>query len=228
MWRNSNTLVLLAFPFILAVFILWFSVPRLVSSLAPLPSQATFDAIGKGETVSEPAARNALAARKTASGWTADPKAHSEIGSLHLLQAKKAGYASPKGRKFLQASIAAARRSLALSPAQPYAWVRLLQARLALDGPSKDLSPPFTMAVQTSPMERRLVMRRLAIGLSFWVFLDAEAKRQLQSQAVIAARHSPTRLALLAKRHYTLKLVYEALADEPALRQRFNRIYRSL
>ncbi len=228
MWRNSDSLVLLAFPLILALFLLWFSVPRLVSSLTILPSQVTLDAIGMGETVPKTATKGAVAARKTASGWIANPKVHSEIGSLHLLQAKEAGYASPEGRKFLEASIAAEQRSLTLSPAQPYAWVRLLQARLALEGPSKDLSPLFTMAVRTAPTEPRLVMRRLAIGFSFWIFLDTEAKEQLQSQAVIAARHSPTRLALLAKRRYALKLVYEALADEPILRQRFNRIYRSL
>ncbi|MCE2509411.1 MAG: hypothetical protein J4G10_00270 [Alphaproteobacteria bacterium] len=228
MRRNSDTLVLLAFPCILAFFALWFAVPRLISALTVLPSHAALEAVSKGEAVSEGAAKNAIAARKTAAGWVADPKLHAEIGSLHLVQAGKAGYASAEGIQFLKASIAAERRSLTLSPAQPYAWVQLLQARLALEGPSKDLSPLFAMSVETAPTEPRLVMRRLAIGLAIWVHLDPQATEQLRSQILIAAHHAPTRLAELAKKRYALKLVYDSLADEPELRQRLIQSYQGL
>ena len=228
MRRTSDTLVLLAFPFLLALFALWFSVPRLVSAVTLLPSQATLEAVGKGETISERAVKNAISGRKAAAGWVADPGTFAEIGSLHLVEAERAGYDTPEGTRLLEASIAAERQSLSLSPAQPYAWVQLFQARIALEGPSEDLSRIFTMSVKTAPTEPPLVMRRLELGLAIWFFLNPEATESLRSQAVIAAQHFPTRLAELAKKRYALQLVYDALADKPELRQRFTRAYLSL
>ena len=226
--EDSDHRILLIFPVILALFAVWLSAPKLIASLKLLPSQETIRAIGKGMPVSETAIENAAGARMAAFAWLAEPKPQLELGSLRLVQARRAGYATPRGKKFLTESIMAERQSLSLSPAQPYAWVQLLQARLALEGPSAALAPLFTMAIRTGPVEPRLVMRRLALGLSFWTFLDLEAVMLLKRQVVIAARYFPTRLAVMTKKRYALKLVRDALAEDPALRIRFDRIYRHL
>jgi len=228
MRENSDHRILLAFPIVLALFAVWFSVPKLIASLKLLPSQETVRAVGKGMPVSGTAIENAAGARMAAFAWLAEPKPQSKLGGLRLLQARRAGYATQRGKKFLAESIAAERQSLSLSPAQPYAWVQLLQARLALEGPSAALAPLFTMAIRTGPVAPHLVTRRLALGLSFWTFLDDEAVMLLKQQAVIVARYFPTRLARMTKKRYALKLVRDALAEDPALRLRFDRIYRRL
>lgn len=228
MLGNSDHRLLLSFPVVLALFTVWFSVPKLIASLQRLPSQETVRLAGKGALVSEAAIERAVGARVAAFAWLADPKSQSELGGLRLLQARNAGYATQRGKKLLAESIAAERQSLSLAPAQPYAWVQLLQARLALEGPSTALNPLFAMAIRTGPVEPSLVMRRLALGLSFWTFLDAESVMLLKRQMVIAARYFPTRLAMMAKKRYALKLVRDALVEEPALRLRFDRIYRRL
>lgn len=228
MRENSDYRILLAFPIILALFAVWFSVPKLMASLKLLPSQETVRMVGKGMPVSEMAIETAAGARMAAFAWLAEPRPQAELGGLRLLQARRAGYATQRGKKFLAESIAAERQSLSLSPAQPYVWVQLLQARLALEGPSAALNPLFIMAIRAAPVEPHLVMRRLALGLSFWTFLDDEAVTLLKQQMVIAARYFPTKLAMMTKKRYALTLVRDALAEDPALRSRFNRIYRRL
>lgn len=228
MQNRSDQLLLLAFPVALAILTLCFAVPRLAASFHLLPSQETMRALGKGQPVLDASLQGAIGARQMALTWLAAPRPRAELGGVRLYQASKAGYGTAEGKKFLEASIAAERQSLSLSPVQPYAWVQLLQARLAHEGPSPALSPLFIMAVRAAPVEPRLLMRRLAIGLSFWTFLDAEATARLQEQAFIAAHYFPTQLAMMTKKRYALKLVRDALAKDPALRSRFDRIYISL
>ncbi len=228
MRENSDYRLLLAFPIILAIFAIWFSVPKFIASLKLLSSQETMRVIGKGMPVSETDIENAVGARMDALAWLAESRPQSELGGLRLLQARRAGYATQRGKKFLAESIAVEQQSLSLSPVQPYAWVQLLQARLALEGPSAALNPLFIMAIRTGPVEPRLVMQRLALGLSFWTFLDVEAMTLLNQQMVIAARYFPTKLAVIIKKRYALKLVRDALVEEPALRLRFDQIYRRL
>lgn len=226
--KISDSLLLLAFPFFFALLALSFAVPRLASSFLLLPSQETVRAIGKGKAVSDGAITRAVDAHLDAAAWHAAPEPLFRLGGLRLVQAKNAGYATSEGRRLLEESLAFERQSLSLSPVQPYGWVQLLQGRLALEGPSAALSPLFTMAVRAGPTEPRLVMHRLAVGLSFWTFLDAQALGLLKEQALIAARYFPTRLAVMTKKRYALKIIRDALAGEPALRSRFDRIYSAL
>ncbi len=226
--KISDSLLLLAFPFFLALLALSFAVPRLASSFLLLPSQETVRAIGKGKSVSDAAMMRAIDARLHAFARHAEPKTLFELGGLRLVQAKNAGYATSEGRRLLEESMAFERQSLSLSPVQPYGWVQLLQGRLALEGPSTALSPLFELAVRAGPTEPRLVMHRLAIGLSFWTFLDAKAMGLLKEQALIAARYHPHRLAQATKKRYALKIIRDALAEEPALRFRFDQIYSAL
>lgn len=228
MRRTPGSLALFVLPLLLALLAVGLAVPRLAAAFLLLPAHGIVEAAGKGEPVSDAALSRALAAKTAAFRWVSDPKTQSDIGTLHLLAAHRAGTGSPEGIRLLEESVTAIRASLGLSPAQPYAWLQLFQARLALEGPTAAASPLFVQAIRTAPTESHIVLPRLEVGLAVWAFLDAEAMRHLKGQVALAARYHLWPLTEMTKKRHALKLVREALEEDPELLNQFDVIYRRL
>lgn len=224
---QSLTPILLALA--AGLLLLWFATPRLISGLYQAAHDQTLrDLARPGNAVSALDAARAGESRSEALQWLETGRAWSELGAIRLLQAETTGYRSLWGRAYLLRSIAAHREGLALNPAQPYTWTRLARATLTQEGVTPALNPLLKMAVLTGPYEPRLLVSRLELGLIAWPGLDDAVRALMAEQIRIVARFYPERLARLAKRHYALSIVRDALATDPELSRRFDFVYRRL
>lgn len=168
----------------------------------------------------------ALKARRAALAWHFDPRLATELGGFQLALSSAYGYESETGRFLLDAAIESHVEGLAGDPAQPFAWARLARAKFAREGMSPDLNGLLRMAVRTAPREPQLVLDRLDLAFAVWSALDNTTRKMMHEQIVIAARYYEKRLGQVAKRHYALPILADALKDDEALFVRVGFHYR--
>ncbi len=117
------------------------------------------------------------------------------------------------------------RRSLALSPAQPFVWTALLHyeirqgntglAETGLDGGG--LGALLERSIAVAPSDRRLTFERLELGILAWRRLDPRIQEIVAREVRVAARLDSRRVAAIAKRRFATGIVRGALAGEPEL-----------
>jgi len=211
---------------LLGVGLVWLASPRFLSGLylsavreaAAPPSPETAKEFG-ALLRAERALRVAVAAQEDGRVWA-------RLGGVRLALAEATGFDTTRGQALLARADSALVRGLALSPAQPYGWTHLLQARLRRDGVSAETGRLLRMAIRTGPSEPALVLPRVDIGLLAWRRLDAAARDALAGQIRLAADRHLAALARLARRRHALAPVRAALADTPDRRRRFDAAYR--
>lgn len=108
---------------------------------------------------------------------------------LHYLRAREPATAPWLREPALHQAVLAAEASLRRAPAQPYAWLRIAQARAARGGGAPEsVVAPLKMSVFTGRVEPTLLLQRVELGYAYLPQLDAEARALLRDQTVLAWR----------------------------------------
>lgn len=204
-----------------ALALVWLASPRVVAAFAALPVSPVIAELRAGGHIDSRYLRIAAESQESALEWIDDGRGLGWLGLLTFLLAQDRGF-DGEGRAFLDESVAAHRRGLAVSPAQTYAWLRLAHAELVREGPGPRLGPLIELSIVTAPYNYALVFRRLELCFMAWRQLDDRMRAVVAKQVRFAARYKPRRLAKLAKQRYATSIVRAALADVPDLRDSFD------
>lgn len=223
--RIAEILSSTAFAAVLGGLLIGMALPRLVGSIILAPQDDAVTRLARGDKVStadlgaaEASRRRALAVLQSGRTWT-------ELGAIYFERARRLAPRHHGHDVFLNRSIGALRRGLAIAPAQPFAWTMLAQASLARDGAVPTVAQSLRMAIQTAPASPSLVIPRIEIALASWTSLDTETRDLVAGQVFLAVDRTPVQLAKLARRRYELRRVRDILAADPTRLRRFDTVY---
>lgn len=167
----------LGLPLVLALLVLGLAVPRLLGAWAMLPGNPVYDAMRPGGSRPDFADLRALMdSRIQALRWIDDPAAWAQLGAAQAALARRAGTRTPEGLRFVLESIESHRASLALAPADPYAWLRLANMTARIEGYSENVAKFLKMSVLTGPNERAIVLHRTQLALYAWPRFDTAGR----------------------------------------------------
>lgn len=214
---------------VVALFVITLALPRLIASVTEGPFEDTMRSISGPNPPPETVIHRVMEVKERSAAAHPTSKTLGDIGFLHLREAIRISAASIAGGQELDASIAAHRSSLTLSPYNAYVWTRLGQDILAKNSEeASSLGAILEMAVAAAPYDSRLVIARVDIGIAAWEKLSDDQKVLINNQIHIAARQSPTALANLARQRLSLMLVVDVLSDDSVLIKRFLYAYAHL
>ena len=223
--RLASVLSSAGFAAILGGLLIGMALPRLVGSVILAPHDDVVARLAAGAKVStadlgaaEAGRRRALAVLESGRTWT-------ELGAIYLERARRLAPGHQAHGVYLNRSIAAFRRGLAIAPAQPFAWTMLAQATLAQSGPAPAVSHSLRMAIQTAPSSPRLVIPRIEIALASWTALETNTQDIVAEQVFLAVDRTPVELAKLARQQYQLRRIRDILASDPTRLRRFDTVY---
>jgi hypothetical protein len=149
------------------------------------------------------------------------------LADLRLWQARRATDAALIV-SHAQQSVEAAKVAARHAPAHPAAWTVLAEALDVLTQGDAAVIAPLARALQVAPYDPRRRDARVVLALRHWQALPPEAQRAAGPPIVATARTDINGLARLAKQTLGLGAVRIALADDPALAQRFDAVYIAL
>lgn len=204
--------VLLAPGVVLAVG-LWLVItawPRLGPSVAYLPVEKALSRHWSGEPI-EPEQLSALAARaETILARRSVPRVHEGAAILRYFDAATPGHSPGERAMRLQDARAHTRASLASSPLQPAAWLRLAILRDALGETPARIADALALSVYSGRVEPSLLLTRLQWLLAYRQHIAAEDLRLLPDQALLTWHSQPKALlqAILSG-----DIAYAQLAD---------------
>jgi hypothetical protein len=206
------------------------ALPRTLAYGVSAPGDEIVAALTKWPPPSPVSLLDAAEMRRAALIRHDDGHLHAELAALELALAHQAGFASRGGASRLERVEAEARAALALAPGQPYAWVALVHAMIARGADRSAVAPAYRRAVEIAPYEPALVVPRVELGFAALArnALDDDGQALLRDQIRRAAAGAPMELAQMARRRYALAAIRTVLADDPALRARFDAAYLSV
>jgi hypothetical protein len=166
-------------------------------------------AIADGRSPGPRDLRILAASREHSLTWADAARAHADLALAKLLleessQGTSRGVHIAEATRNLQAS-------LALAPADPYAWTRLAYGAILAAAPARRVLPLLRMAVRTGPFEPDLVLPRLRLLLVEAPYLTAEDAPLLEAQVRFAwsrARDELVRAAFSSGRSNVVRLAH--------------------
>jgi hypothetical protein len=115
----------------------------------------------------------------------------------------------------------ATRRSLALAPAQPYAWVNY--AYLAtVDGNMEGAATALAWSFRFGPFIPGMALSRAQLGLINWGALDADVREQIAGEVRRALREAAPQLVAFARGRGFVDQIRLLLAEDLELLVRFD------
>jgi O-antigen ligase len=194
-------------PIALAVTILVLAVPRLVAETLGLPGNHVLRAIEDGRSPGSRDLRILAASREHSLTWVDASRGHADLALAKLLLEESSEGAS-RGVYVAEAT-RNLEASLALAPADPYAWTRLAFGEILAAAPARRVLPLLRMAVRTGPFEPELVLPRLRLLLIEAPHLAAEDGPLVEAQvrfAWLRARDDLIRAAFSSGRSDVVRL----------------------
>jgi hypothetical protein len=169
---------------------------RLAASLLLAPgNQAAQLAIG-GSALRPQSYERLVTSRDGALGLSLDRRSLIDLGFAHFNLASQAPADSPEQAALYEQSLEALHASLALSPAQPIAWLLAAGAYHELEA-WPETARALQWAVRTGPHLATQHRTRTIVGLRVWQFLDAPTRRRLMD-SVRATLHGDAGLVAAA------------------------------
>jgi hypothetical protein len=230
--RSSRSLVPLLFALLGGVALVYLSVPETIGGFALIDEDhSLIDVEGRpgGGVPQIPLSELTLLVEHwwRAAPWLNEGATWSDTGDL-LMEAARATTDDTLRIETLQQARTAYRNALERSPANPRAWSMLASATFELGGGANEVIPLLEMSLQTGRHETILVLARLDLAFDFWGDTDSQLRAELDDQIRLAGRISPTGLARLARRHFMVETVRDALSLEPDLLGEFDLAYERL
>ena len=178
-----------------------------------LPGDPVLNAIQSGDDVRNSDLEDLASSREAALGWIESGREWTDLGLAQMRLAERAG--PDGGARLLDESATSLRRGLALAPANSFAWARLAYVELGRGGPSPAVIEALKMSMLTASYEPRLLYSRLDLSLLVWRQFDEEGRALVARQIRYAWELSRPRLARLAQKRNSTRIVADALAGVP-------------
>jgi len=160
-----------------------------------------------------------------ATAWYDNTAARLAQAQLDLVEARGRDFEGPQARLALERAIAAVGNALRLAPGEPRAWTLLLQLRYLRDSDDPAIAAITARAIAAAPGDVRFLRIRVDIGLRVWSAADLPAQRAIARETRLLAQSDVAAFVALIKRAGTIGAARDALADDPALRQRVEAAY---
>ena len=211
-------------PVLLGCFLIVFGLRQAGPALLLLPVSATIDAMREQKDVPPEALDSLISAERTSLALRESAVGYSDMGLALTLRAR----AVDNPKELLEQARDALTRSVALSPANPYAWIRLATVQQSLGADTALIAKEWRMAVMTGQNEERLRLPRIKTALGIWpeltptdranVFTDIRAlwrqdKTTLLQEAAVPFSANVIRAALVVD-------LPELIAFEKALKEK--------
>lgn len=212
-------------PLLVASVLLWLSIPRLVVAFYELPGNNLLETFRLEQEVSIPGLTRLLESRQLAATWLTEGHTLSEMSLAYVGLAQRMGSTTTTaGRASLSNARQALISSLALAPANGYAWAHLAYVQMALFGPSPDVVRDLLLSFETARFEYRLMLYRLDMAFALRAFWDSELTELMPAQVRMAWSRNDIAVAKLSVRYNCKDFVRTALALDTDQLQRYERM----
>ncbi len=215
---------------LLLIPLLVIGAPHLAAEICLLPARPVLTGLRDGESPDLAALKRAEGALSRALDFTpADGRAHTDLGLVLIVQAERLGLATPEGRNLASKAAQALERGLSREPANPYAWVRLANARFA-QGQSHAASTRRALAMSyvTGRYAYRVMPQRIEIAMQLYEELAPELRQDVARDIAALWNRSwedQKRVFRLACRYDRSFLVAQALGADKKARAEFDKLY---
>ncbi|MEE8296012.1 MAG: hypothetical protein V3R64_09905 [Sphingomonadales bacterium] len=185
---------------VLGIFVIILAGPAMVSSYALIPGNAPLREVGYGKGVDQEGLDAITRSRTRALVWAPDPRVTSDLALAKVLESEQLGSGGTDQKKaLLYEAEALLRQSLALKPADPYAWARLGYVQFLLEGPTKEVARALKLSFLTGPHEPpQLVFLRLKLALATLDYFALEDISLIRHQIRFAWKRQKQQTAYLA------------------------------
>lgn len=223
----TNSIVL---PLIAGVALLALAAPRFLSGLPLSDPDPVMRALAEREPIDAKRLNEAARARLRSLDIVNSGRVSYELGLIRLHLARLETGDDALRQQMLAEASNDTRVGVIANPAQPFAWLQLVQLTMLRSGESgmRAAAAYYPLAVRTGPETPELVMPRVELGLLLWPKLDALGRKRAEQQAKLLAFTEPERLAVVARQRLALREVRQILAGEPELLGKFDNAYRRL
>jgi len=134
-----------------------------------------------------------------------------DLGLIKITLAKRYGYFSRTGKKYLQAASLHTKNGLAKSPAHSVGWLRLAYINMLLEGSTRDVSKAIYMSIVTSPYNYRMIYYRLNLAIIAWKHCTPEERDAVLQQIRIGWSWDKKRILEFVKSDNAKSIVRSAL-----------------
>lgn len=215
-------------PLVAGIALFALAIPRFLSGLPLSDPDPVLRTLADRDKVDEKRLNEAARARLRSLAIVKSGRVSYELGlmRLHLAQ-----YATDELHQQLLAEASDdTRTGILANPAQPFAWMQLVQLSMLRSGDSglRAAANYYPLAVSTGPETPELVLPRVELALVLWGRLDENGRERARQQVRLLAFADPGRLAMVARRRLALREVRALLSDTPELLGRFDSAYRHL
>ncbi len=196
--------------------------PRLMAALYAMPAGATLAKLDRNDPSLTPG--ELLAARQDlrfSLAWEQSGTGATGLARVALSLAAREFRAGGDALPFVDEAFDAARRGLALGPAQARGWLLLSEATLAKTSDPGAMAGFLVEAMRASPHDLWLAPNRAELGLRAWPWLDPAARQAVAEQIRLTATRWPDRLVQIAWRTGEPGPIREALAQDAQMLRRF-------
>lgn len=170
--------------------------PRLVGALLRMPGNEATELSATGNDLAIGSYRRAIGSRDWSLAWYSDRRTLVELGILYFNRARQAPAGSSEQHALFSRSLLTLHQSLALSPAQPIAWLLTARAHAEL-GSTLATARALTWTVHTGQYLEIQIRPRTILGLRVWDLLD-EATRVALMPSIRDTVHRDANLAAWA------------------------------
>jgi hypothetical protein len=202
------------------------AVPRTIAAFASLLGDPVADALQYGKTQPtdqlDALRSGRIFARRFVDSGRLDTD--TALADLSFLEAGNVG--RPTRAWLLAESIVLLRRGLSMAPANGFAWARLAYALTLSGGEAKEALAAWRMSIMTVPVDERLALWRVALGLQLRPSFAPDDGPLLDRQIRWAWRYSQDQLARLAVERDSVPLVRAALASDPVQLQQLDALIK--
>jgi len=191
MTLRFKRLLLLGLALVLAVYVLWFSYPRLVSSLRYLPVETALERNWGDYPIPQRQFPILIGIAKTAIQTLDHARYWQGLAWLYYIQAYDLGFDTKQGQILLTHSEEAFGVSLSKSPADPASWLRLAWVRYLLNDDSERVIKALKMSFYTGRAERYLMLDRLGLALRVTSQFEPQDISLVRDQVQLSWRFYP-------------------------------------
>ncbi|MGE0745195.1 MAG: hypothetical protein AB7K86_08110 [Rhodospirillales bacterium] len=196
--------------------LLYLGVPRLMAAIANLPGDRVYTEVQDGFTPRREAFDTLLNARLEATGWVEAGRDWTDVGAAHLLIARHERPPGEADKAELAKAIAAIRKGLEISPANPFAWARLALVQYMHDGaPSATMAEYLKMSLVTGNFDERLVLTRLDLCFRAFAYFGGDDRDLIRQQVRLAWGVSPNQVVEMGRNPLRRGFIAASLATLP-------------
>ena len=186
------------------------ALPIAVAGFAEIPGNVILKELLRYEPVPPRALEDLIQSREASLRWREKGRTYTDLALAHMMLGEHEAPAAEPDEALAHARDALT-RGLAAAPANPYAWMRLVLLRRALEHPTPEIASALSLALNTGAREGRLLFPGVEAGLHVWSEIDV-ADRSLVAEMVKRAwAHEPLRVARIAREAGQLPLLARLL-----------------